>query len=240
MMATVFPIMLDEERIVALIPARGGSKSIPGKNIREIAGKPLIAWSIETAQEAGSIDRTIVSTDSKKIADVAREFGAEVIDRPAKYATDDSLVIDTVRHTKAALERENEPASYMILLEPTSPLRTVEDVEKSVSRLLTDELDSVSTFCEAELNPHRTWKLENGTPTPFVDGANPWLPRQKLPHAYQLTGAVYTFNLRTIHKTEQALLYGDTGAVEMPAERAVDIDTKKEFKLAEMLLQERL
>ncbi|MEF8789164.1 MAG: acylneuraminate cytidylyltransferase family protein [Haloarculaceae archaeon] len=226
------------ERVVALIPARGGSKGIPNKNVRPLDGKPLVGWAVDVARATDAVDRVVVSTDDERIASVAREFGAEVLDRPPELARDDSLVIETVRHAVEALSDRGETARYVAMLEPTSPLREPRDVGRCLDRLATEpELDSVATFRPAEVNPHRTWRLDEADrPEPFVPGADPWLPRQELPEAYQLNGAVYAFDVDALPEEGVSLLFGTAGAVPMPPERSVDIDTELDLAYAEAVL----
>lgn len=228
------------DRVVALIPARGGSTGVPGKNVRELGEKPLVAWPIDVARQTDSIDRTVVSTDDEEIATVAREYGAEVLDRPAHLATDDALVVDAVRHAVDALQADTGDVRYLVMLEPTTPFRRPTDVEACLDAL-TDpsrSLDSVATFTDAELNPHRAWKLEDGSPSPFLDEGTPWQPRQALPETYQLNGAVYAFDVDAVTEAGASLLFGDAGAVTMPPERSLDIDTELDFAVAETLLRE--
>lgn len=229
--------MIKDLRVIAVIPARGGSKSIPKKNIRPLAGKPLLAWSIEAAHAVPEIDRTIVSTDDAEIGSVAREFGAEVYVRPAELATDEALVIDAIRHLIGTLRVQGDPPQVMVLLEPTSPLRSPDDIRQCIRQLTADDLDSVATFKAADLNPHRAWLIADGKPTPFISGANPWQPRQKLPPAFQLSGAVYAFRADRLPEGNAALLYGRTGAVVTSAERSVDIDNEIDFAVADTLLR---
>ena len=205
--------MIEGLRVIAVIPARGGSKSIPKKNIRPLGGKPLIAWSIDAARSVAEIDRIIVSTDDAEISRVARDFGAEVYLRPAELATDEALVIDTIRHLIDVLRAQGEPAQIMVLLEPTCPLRSSEDIQQCIRQLATGDLDSVATFKPADLNPHRAWRIVDNKPFPFNAGVDPWLPRQKLPPACQLSGAVYAFRADRLPVGTNALLYGRTGAV---------------------------
>ncbi|PKG98915.1 cytidylyltransferase domain-containing protein [Paraglaciecola sp. MB-3u-78] len=227
--------MINDKRVIAVIPARAGSKSIINKNIKLLAGKPLVAWPIETAQKSQYIDRIIVSTDGELIKSVAEQYGAEVYLRPENLAQDESLVIDCVRDLIRRLKRENEDACYLVLLEPTSPLRSVEDVDLVIEKLLTH--DSVATFMEAELNPHRAWKVEGDMVVPFIDGAIPWLPRQKQPEAYQLNGAVYGFHINKITIDGSPVLSGNIAAVMMPPERSVDIDNLIHFAIAEEIIK---
>ena len=229
--------MLDGKRIVGIIPARGGSKSVPGKNVHALGGKPLLAWSIEVAQQVSEIDRIIVSTDDGEIASVGRAFGAEVYARPPHLATDEALVIDALKDLLQTLRAEGETAEWMILLEPTCPLRTPEDVRDCLKLVAQGGYDSVATFKEAELNPHRAWRLVNGLPEIFIPGAVPWLPRQKLPKAYQLNGAVYVFRASLLAQEARSLLVGKLGAVLMPRERSQDIDDSVDFIIVEALLK---
>jgi N-acylneuraminate cytidylyltransferase len=232
--------MLNGKRVVAVIPARGGSKSIPGKNIRPLGGKPLIAWSIEVAQHVAEIDRVIVSTDDAQIASVARAHGAEVYERPAHLATDEALVIDTLKDLVQRLQVEGDTPEWMILLEPTCPLRSAEDVRECFERINEGGYDSVATFKDAELNPHRAWRITDGTPEVFIPGAIPWLPRQKLPHAYQLNGAVYVFRASLLAQEARSLLLGKLGAVLMPKERSQDIDDNLDFIVVEALIKDKI
>jgi N-acylneuraminate cytidylyltransferase len=228
--------MLNGKRVMAVIPARGGSKSIPGKNIRLLGGKPLLAWSIDVARQISEIDRIIVSTDDAQIASVGREYSAEVYARPSHLATDEALVIDALKDLIETLQAEGETPEWIILLEPTCPLRTAEDVRDCLKILAQGGYDSVATFREAELNPHRAWRLVDGVPEVFIPGAIPWLPRQKQPKAYQLNGAVYVFHASLLAQETKSILVGKLGAVLMPRNRSQDIDDIVDFTIVEALL----
>jgi len=229
--------MIGNERVVAVVPARGGSKSIPRKNLALLGGRPLLAWSIAAAKATSSVDRVIVSTDDSEIGDAALGFGAELYQRPPALATDDALVIDALRDLIRRLRDEGEVASILVLLEPTCPLRSNEDVARCVA-LVGEGWDSAATFRPAELHPHRAWRIVDGSPQPFIEGAVPWLPRQKLPPAYQLNGAVYAVRMDLLlDESSIGLLAGRTAAVLMPPERSVDIDTLHDLAVAEALLR---
>lgn len=228
--------MIYNKRIVALIPARGGSKSIPMKNIALLAGKPLIGWTIETALNTEEIDKVVVSTDSSEIATVAKSFGVEVKIRPDYLSKDDSLVIDTIFHVLKELKDEGETVDYLVLLEPTAPFRSTEDIQKCIHLLDREGYDSVATYTEASLNPHRAWKIATDKPEVFIDDAVPWLPRQNLPKAYQLNGAVYAAKVSELKKDILGLVFGNSGAVVMPKERSIDIDHKIDLLVAEALI----
>jgi CMP-N,N'-diacetyllegionaminic acid synthase len=230
--------MIDGKRVVAIIPARAGSKAVKDKNIRLLGGKPLLAWPIDTANATPEIDRVIVSTDGRAIAEVARAHGAEVYARPAELATDGALVIDAVRDLIARLRHEGESAECLVLLEATCPFRQPDDVSRCLRILTGEDRDSVATFTEPSLNPWRAWRIDEGVPRPFIDGAMPFLPRQKLPSAAQLNGAVYAVRADRLPADGISLLFGRMGAVEMPRERSIDIDDALDFAYAEALLKQ--
>lgn len=225
--------------VVSIIPARGGSKGIPGKNIKELNGKPLIVYSIEHSLEVESIDRTIVSTDDEEISGVAEKAGAEVIKRPDELARDDSLVINAIRYTVQEIERKGDEVDFIVVLEPTSPLRDIEVTERCIKVLKEGKADSVATFSETELPPHRIWRIEDDLLEPYIEGANPWLPRQEQPKGYQLNGQVYalTKDILFEHDDSISLLIGERYPIITPKETAVDIDTETDLKLVETLLE---
>lgn len=234
--------MLDDDRVIAVIPARGGSKTIPYKNIKPLLGKPLIGWTIEVAKRVSLIDRIVVSTDDEQIASVAKGYGVEVMERPRHLAQDDSLPVDVLIDLVARLRKAGETAKYLVYLEPTSPLRQPSDILKCV-QILADETSgfhSVATFCEASLNPYRSWRKVGNSYRKFIAEANPWLPRQQLPAAYQLNGAVYAFIVDQLSPTRRSILPKPVGGVIMPKERSVDIDDHFDFLIAELLLRRQL
>jgi CMP-N,N'-diacetyllegionaminic acid synthase len=228
--------MIGGKRVVALIPARAGSKSIPRKNLALVGGRSLLGRAIDQAKGCAEIDRIVVSTDGAEIAAAAREAGAEVHDRPATLADDTALVINAIRHAQKWLRAQGETAEYMCLLEPTTPLRTSDDIAACVRKIDTEALDSVATFREVDLNPHRAWRIENGAPRPFIDGAVPWLPRQKLPPAFQLSGSVYVWRIDGLPADSPGLLFGRTGAVIVDRARSIDIDGPIDLMVAEAQL----
>ena len=197
----------------------------------------MLAWSIEVAKQVSEIDRIIVSTDDAHITAVGRTHGAEVYVRPPHLATDEALVIDALRDLLQTLQAEGETPEWVILLEPTCPLRTADDVRDCLKLVAQGEYDSVATFKDAELNPHRAWRLVDGVPEVFIAGAIPWLPRQKLPKAYQLNGAVYVFRANLLAREARSLLVGKLGAVLMPRDRSQDIDDSVDFTVVEALLK---
>jgi CMP-N,N'-diacetyllegionaminic acid synthase len=229
--------MISGHRVIALTPARGGSKSIPYKNLQLLGGRTLLSWPIECAINTPEIDRIIVSTDDDRIAKTARECGAEVYWRPADLATDHALVIDVLRHLWAQLRSEGEDADILVLLEATSPFRSPELISHCLLRMINEGLDSIATFSEAEVNPERTWIIEKNVPTPFISGAIPWKPRQLLTPAYQLNGAVYALYPDRLPGATPSILFGNMGAEIISANSTIDIDTSRDIVIANAILQ---
>lgn len=221
--------------VFALIPARGGSKRVPRKNLAQLAGKPLIAWSIELAQKMPEINRIIVSTDDREIMEVAGKYGAETILRPGALASDSSPAAYLIRHAIRRFRQQGEERALLLYLQPTSPLRNETDL-RACLKLLVHGFDSVATFTEAELHPAHAWLISDGKPSLFLPGANPWLTKQQLEKTYQLNGAVYAFHMQRFPKAGTGLLFGSSGAVLMPRERSVDLDDSLDFMLAELIL----
>lgn len=230
---------MQEKNVLAVIPARGGSKGIPGKNIRQFAGKPLIAHSIAAALQCPLVSRTVVSTDDETIAEVAQAHGAQVINRPDELAADTSLVIDAIKHAVLKVEEEGREVDFVLLLEPTSPFRRAEDLEKCVQVLLEDKADSVATFTDSHVSPNRLWRVSEDIVEPYIKGAVPWLPRQKQPKAHELTGQIYGLSRKVLFKKEDSisLLLGRKFAVITPRETALDIDTELDFMVAEKVME---
>lgn len=225
-------------KILGLIPARGGSKGIPGKNIKNIAGKPLIAWTIESALKSKTCSRLIVTTDDEKIARVAREWGADVpFIRPKILATDTSTSISVVEHALKWLE-ENEQKfpEYIMLLQPTSPLRTRDDICNCVDIARTKKAIAVVSVCEANPHPYIVKKIsETGTLENFIPMEKVYDRRQDMPPAYALNGALYLNRCDSLLSTHSFTPDGTLPYI-MPKERSIDIDSPLDFQIAEFLL----
>ena len=230
---------MEDKNVLAVIPARGGSKGIPGKNIRAFAGKPLIVHSIQASLQCPLITRTVVSTDDDEIAEVAKAHGAQVVRRPDDLATDTSLVIDAIKHAVRNVEEEGEEIDMVLLLEPTSPLRRAEDLENCIQVLLEDRADSVATFTPSDISPNRLWRVSGDIVEPFIEGAVPWLPRQKQPKAFELTGQIYGLSRKILFEREDSIstVSGRIFPVITPRETALDIDTEFDFVMAEKVME---
>jgi CMP-N-acetylneuraminic acid synthetase len=227
--------------ILALITARGGSKGLPRKNVLPLAGKPLIAWTIEAALASSGLNRVVVSTDDEEIADCARRWGADVpFMRPAELAGDGTPHIDVVEHAVHWLEiNEGTQPDYVLLLQPTSPLRTAEDIEASIKLAGETGAPAVVSVCEAANHPYLVKRiLEDGTLAAFVPTEIAYLRRQTLPPAYVLNGAVY-LNRREVLLREHTFTPPGTLPYIMPPERSLDVDTRWDFYLVNLILSDR-
>lgn len=221
---------------IALIPARGGSKGIPRKNIKLFNKKPLIYWTIKQALESDCIDRVVVSTDDEEIADIARTFSADVpFLRPKKFSEDDSPGIDTVIH---ALENLPE-AEDILLMQPTSPLRRIFDVNEIFKIRAKYKSDSAVSISRTGKNIDLFFKKNsNHTITPISKNAK-MLPRQKYRDLFTLNGALYLANKALIFKNKSFFSSQTIGYI-MPQEFSIDIDTQLDWDIAEFLFTKSL
>jgi CMP-N,N'-diacetyllegionaminic acid synthase len=224
-----------EHQVVAIVPARAGSKGIPRKNLQVLAGRSLLQWTVDLALSMSEIDRCIVSTDGTEIAQEARRLGAEVHDRPPHLATDGALVIDSVRDLLST--HHGGRPGIAVLLQPTSPLRSVDDV-RGCLRALSAGADSAVTVTQASLHPDLAVRVDGEVLHPFRGDVEPWTPRQQLPHAYELTGSVYAFWASRLPPTSRSLMFGRVCPVVVPRWRSVDIDEPFELTVAEALLRQ--
>lgn len=224
--------------VLAIITARGGSTGLPGKNIRAFAGKPLIAHSILAAREAGEVvDRIIVSTDDGKIAGIARECGADVpFLRPPELARDDTPSLPVVQHALEFVERE-EGRTYdqVLLLQPTSPLRTAGDIRSSLAMAGPGTTAVISVTDASGCHPVKLRTIENGLLRPFSGDGFRQVRRQDFgPPLYKTNGAIYLTRRDTLMEAQE--FYGPAPlAYVMPPERSIDIDTETDFAVAEFL-----
>jgi CMP-N,N'-diacetyllegionaminic acid synthase len=220
--------------ILAIIPARGGSKGIPQKNIKLWNGKPLIAYSIESANLSKYIDKVIVSTNEKRIEDISQTYGAEVIRRPEELATDDSPTIETLIHSLNLLKKNNYIPDIVVLLQPTSPLRSAEDIDKAIEIFLNNDCNSVISVCLLKHSPFLTLKIKNGYLNPLFQEKYFKTRRQDLEDLYAPNGAIFISTTKNFKKfrgfyIEKMLPYI------MPPERSIDIDTELDFKISEII-----
>lgn len=232
------------KKFLAIIPARGGSKGLPGKNIRLLNGKPLIAWSILAAKKSKYLDRVIVSTDSEEIATVAQQWGADVpFLRPAELATDTTSSIDVILHAIDTLAAggAGETFDYIVLLEPTSPLRTVTDIDAAIERLLSHHgAEAIVSVAKAEAS-HPQFHLRIGTSSfiePFMGEEIKHLPRQKIADVYFPEGTIYISSIFAL-RAKHAFYHNRTLAYVVQRYQQLEIDEEMDLVCAEALMKHK-
>lgn len=224
-------------KILALVPARGGSKRLPGKNIRPLASKPLIAWTIDAARACPGIDAVVVSTDDPAIAEVARQAGAVVPGlRPPALATDEASSVDVALHAVDEWEKSHGPVDGLLLLQPTSPFRRTETIARGLAAFESGGRLPVVSVSPAPSHPAWCFRIDGGRLQPFLPRESMAVRSQDLEPAYALNGALYLISPETLRR-EKTFLPRDVQPLLMddPAE-ALDIDTAWDWQMAEALL----
>ena len=231
---------MNKKNILGIIPARGGSKGIPGKNIKEFYGKPLIAWTIEAALKSGSLSRLIVSTDDNKIVEIAKRYGAEVpLVRPAELAQDTSSTLSVLVHAvKYLLEKENYFPDFIFLLEPTFPGRQPQHIREAIDLVLQTHADSVVSLVGVPEKYNPAWQFEVGDSgwvktVVGVDFKKIVTRRQDLSKTYIRNGAVYLFKTELLFEDEPNFYGRDVMAYIMSSKYDLDIDTLEDWFVAE-------
>ena len=228
-------------KAVAFIFARGGSKGLPGKNVRPLCGKPMIAWAIEQAKAVKRISRVIVSTDSEEIAAVARQYGAETpFMRPPELARDDSPEWLAWRHALGYLQNEGGLPDAMVSVPVTAPLREPGDIERCLDDFARGSADVVVTVSAAHRSPYFNMvkRNEDGTVGLVISPVSNVSRRQDVPIVFDMATVAYVASPEFV-LTKNAMFEGRVRAVEIPRERAIDIDTLLDFRIAECLMKER-
>jgi len=225
--------------IIALVPARAGSKGIPGKNIRPLCGEPLIAYTAEVIKQAGVFDRAILSTDSADIAAVGNTFGLETpFLRPKELARDDTPMIDVITHAMQWLKNNGTPAKLIVLLQPTQPLRQTVDVLRAIEILHASDCDSVVSVVAvpAHLSPDYVMRIDDdGKLVNFLADGVSVTRRQDVRQAYVRDGTVYAFRADTVYKHRS--IYGPACLpLIVQAEHSINIDTQSDWEEAERRL----
>lgn len=216
-------------KVIAIIPARGGSKGIPRKNLVNFSGKPLMQWSIDAALKSKYITDVVVSSDDDEILNLA-QLNEEVIviKRPKELAQDNSKTAPVLTHVLESLKEVK--FDYLILLQPTSPLRTAKDIDLAFEKLLNSEATSLISVCELEHHPFKSFKVdEKGYLQGVINNDYPFYPRQSLPKAYRANGAIYIIKVNNFIK-DKRLLTNKATYFEMSIEASLDIDTLKDLR----------
>lgn len=216
-------------KVIAIIPARGGSKGIPRKNLVNFSGKPLMQWSIDAALKSKYITDVVVSSDDDEILSLA-QLNKEVIviKRPKELAQDNSKTAPVLTHVLESLKEVK--FDYLILLQPTSPLRTAKDIDLAFEKLLNSEATSLISVCELEHHPFKSFKVdEKGYLQGVINNDYPFYPRQSLPKAYRANGAIYIIKVNNFIK-DKRLLTNKATYFEMSIDASLDIDTIKDLR----------
>ncbi len=226
--------MHKDKTFLAIIPARGGSKRLPKKNLLNLCGRPLIAWSIEAGIESRYIDRIIVSSDSNKILEIARRYdGVLALKRPEELATDTAKTIDAIKH---AIEHTSQQFDFTILLQPTSPLRTGRHIDAAIEFLDEKKADSVISVCEMEHPPQWSNTLpQDLSMKNFLKEEIKHKRSQDLPKYYRLNGAIYICRTQRLLEENSFFIRDNIFAFIMDKESSIDIDDEFDFKLAECI-----
>ena len=228
--------MYRDKTFLAIVPARGGSKRLPRKNILNLAGKPLIAWTIETALKSQYIDKVVVSSDDDEILNVAEKYGSDTIKRPDELASDTATSFDAIKHTIENIESYD----YVILLQPTSPLRTEEHIDKAIELLEIKNADAIISVCEMEHSPLWSNTLSSdGSMHCFIREEVKNKRSQDLETYYRLNGAIYICGTTKLLEEKSFFIADNIYAYVMDRESSVDIDEAIDFKLAKLLMKER-
>lgn len=225
--------MYNNKTFLAIVPARGGSKRLPRKNVLDLAGKPLIAWSIEAGLKSEYIDKVIVTSDDDEILDIAKKFGSDIIKRPDELASDTATSFDAIEHTI----QNTYKYDYIILLQPTSPLRNEKYIDEAIELLDSKEAAAVVSVCEMDHSPLWSNTLpENSSMTFFLRDEVKNKRSQDLEIYYRLNGAIYICDTVRLLQEKSFFIKDNIFAYTMDRKSSIDIDEKIDFKMANLLL----
>ncbi|MFW2161471.1 cytidylyltransferase domain-containing protein [Acinetobacter beijerinckii] len=232
--------MIGQYRVTALIPARGGSKRLPRKNVKLLGDKPLIAWSIKPAITSKYIDRVVVSTDDEEIKQVSEQYGAEVpFLRPEHLSNDHASSFDVIKHAIGFLKLD-QPNELIVLLQPTSPLRLVSELNTALESFIAKNAKGVVSVSETEHSPMWSNTLpENGCMSDFIRPEVLGKRSQDLPKFFRLNGSIYIYETLALLEKGSVFFDENVYGFETSLETSVDIDTALDFLTAEMLIKHR-
>ena len=231
--------MIDGQTILAIIPARGGSKRLPRKNALELCGKPMIAWSIEAAKRSKYIDRIIVSTDDEEIALISQQVGAEVpFIRPDVLSTDNSTSVDVVNHALHELAEHNEKFDILLLLQPTAPLRRASHIDESLESMNAKNADGIVSVCELEHPAGWSGFLPDDlSMNEFFDAEIENRRSQDFKVMHRLNGAIYIKRIPKNNTIEKLISTSNCYGYKMDRMSSIDIDTAEDFQMAELAME---
>mgnify|MGYP001235798133 FL=1 len=232
--------MLKDKKILAVIPARGGSKGVKNKNLRIVGNQPLIYWSITEALKVNYIDELIVSTDSRKIADVSKEIGAKVLMRPPGLADDKTPMTDTLKYLLGQLSNLKKSFDILVLLQPTAPMRTFDDIDSAIKKFIMNPNSEslVSIYKVEDCHPSRMYSIKDNALKKIMDEPSGSL-RQDLDHVYHRNGAIYICNTKLLIE-ENKLISENSDFFIMNKEVSINIDSEQDLAIADFLMKEKL
>ena len=229
--------MSNKEKFLAIIPARGGSKRLPRKNILELCGKPLIAWSIEAGQKSKYIDKVVVSSDEGEILDIAKKVEADVLRRPNNLATDTSTTFDVIKHILDNIEGFD----YIVLLQPTSPLRDENHIDMAIKLLQDKNADAVISVSETDHNPLWSNTLDDSLSMKnFLKDEVLNKRSQDLKKYYRLNGGIYICETNKLLAQKSFFLKENIYAYKMDKQSSIDVDDEADFKIAETFMMTKI
>lgn len=223
-------------KIISIIPARGGSRRVKKKNIKLLAGKPLIAYTIIEAIKSEKFENIIVSTEDPEIAKISKYFGAEIMYRPPELAKDDTSIISVIFHLIEQYQDQFDDSTIIVLLQPTSPLRTRDDIKKCIDLYLNTNCDSLVSVYRCHHPPYWSLEIKNGYLKPLSGMTNLKKDRKAFGKIYYPNGAIYIASIETLIKYK-SFYCENTIPYIMPLEKSIDIDTELDFLFAEFLLK---
>ncbi len=231
--------MINNKKILAIIPARAGSKRLPGKNVKKLVGKPLIQWTIEAVQACQFVDTIVISTDDPKVIDISEKLGVKIpFIRPESLAQDSSSSIDVIFHAISHFEQLGDKYDFILLLQPTSPLRTSRHILEAISLMNDKNADGIISVCEAEHSPLWMNTLDDTFDmSSFLKDEVKNKRSQDLKQYYRLNGAIYLININRLKNEKTMLLKDNIYAYEMDRMSSVDIDEQIDFYVAEAVLR---
>jgi CMP-N,N'-diacetyllegionaminic acid synthase len=228
---------LTNQRIVAIIPARGGSKGLPGKNIYPLNGKPLIAYSIEASLNSKYITKTVVSSEDNEILGISEKYGSELIKRPKEFATDSASSDVVIKDCLEQLEKQGAEFDILILLQPTSPLRNSTDIDSAFEEFYKKDATALISVYEPEHTPFKSFKLnKDGFLEGLVDNNSPFMRRQDLPRAFMPNGAIYIIYVDE-YKKSGSLFTNRTLPFVMSLDKSADVDNISDIARIEEILK---
>ena len=226
--------MLNGKSFLAIVPARGGSKRLPRKNVLDLAGKPLIAWTIEAARNSKYIDKIVVSSDDTEILQIADDLRVGIIKRPNELAGDTATTFSVIEHV---LQQNIGKFDFIVLLQPTSPLRNAHHIDEAIELLAQKNADAIISVCETEHSPLWTNTLpEDGNMNFFLNSEIKNKRSQDLPRYFRLNGAIYICSVDKLNECQTLLIDKNSFAYKMTISDSVDIDTQLDFTIAEIQL----